>query len=61
MTRTDRYRLTIGLILGVLGVIIVVRSLTSHVWPVGLLGMVMIALALYRLKQYRTYRAAVGQ
>lgn len=61
MTRIDVYRTIVGGILLVVGVLVVVRSIISGVWPVGLVGLLMVALGLYRLNQYRTYRALSGR
>lgn len=43
-----------------LGAVIVVRAVVAQVLPAGILGMVMIALGLYRLNQLRRFRAGAG-
>jgi hypothetical protein len=52
----DRYRLIVSVVLALLGLVILVRAIDARAWPLAVLGIVMIALAGYRLKQYMAFR-----
>ncbi len=51
-----KYHVAVSLAYLTLGVVIVVRSVAGHVLPVGILGLVFIALALVRLRDYRDWK-----
>ena len=51
-----RYFLAVSAGYIILGVIILARSIVGHVLPVGLLGLVLIALGLVRLRDYLSWR-----
>jgi uncharacterized membrane protein HdeD (DUF308 family) len=48
----ERYYLLVSILYIALGIIILVRSVTSHVAPVGILGLVFIVLGAVRLRDY---------
>lgn len=48
----ERYYLLVSILYIALGMIILVRSVTAHVAPVGILGLVFIALGAVRLRDY---------
>lgn len=47
-----RYYVVVSIAYIVLGIVILVRSVTSHVLPIVILGIVFIALGLVRLRDY---------
>ncbi|MDQ2745431.1 MAG: hypothetical protein M3Z66_24485 [Chloroflexota bacterium] len=51
-----KYHVAVSLAYLALGGVIVARSIAGHVLPVGILGLVFIALALVRLRDYRTWK-----
>jgi len=53
-----KYHVAVSLAYLVLGVVIVARSIAGHVLPVGILGLVFVALALVRLRDYYTWNKA---
>lgn len=56
----DRYRALVAGILVVLGVIIIIRGAADLAnWSFGLLGVVLLALGLYRLNQVRVHLNSV--
>jgi hypothetical protein len=56
----DRYRAVMAAIMVVLGLIVLVRTVTDvHTLPFALLGLVLMGLGLYRLNQVRAYMNSV--
>jgi len=51
-----KYHIAVSLAYLALGVVIAARSIAGHVLPVGILGLVFIALALVRLRDYRAWK-----
>lgn len=51
-----KYHVAVSVAYLLLGVVIAVRSIAGHVLPVGILGLVFIALALVRLRDYRSWK-----
>jgi uncharacterized membrane protein HdeD (DUF308 family) len=51
-TLRERYFLAVSVIYVLLGLVILVRSATAHVLPVGLLGLVFVGLGAVRLRDY---------
>ena len=56
MDGRDRYRAVTAAILVILGVVILVRTVTDlAAWPIAILAFILIALRMYRLNQVREY------
>ncbi|HZT95472.1 MAG TPA: hypothetical protein VFB34_01420 [Chloroflexota bacterium] len=57
MRRTDWARVAMAGIMPVLGLVIIVRAVASGALTMVILGVLFVALGVYRLRQYLQYRA----